>query len=53
MTELKVIVKRVRQEALDVRAFELLAADAKPLPAFTPGSHVLNASLHSIPPNHR
>jgi hypothetical protein len=40
MTELKVIVKQVRQEALDVRSFELVAADAKPLPAFTPGSHI-------------
>ena len=29
MTELKVIVKQVRQEALDVRSFELVAADAK------------------------
>jgi vanillate O-demethylase ferredoxin subunit len=40
MTELKVIVKQVRQEALDVRSFDLVAADAKPLPAFTPGSHI-------------
>lgn len=40
MTDLKLIVKQVRQEALDVRSFELVAADAKPLPTFTPGSHI-------------
>jgi vanillate O-demethylase ferredoxin subunit len=40
MTELKVIVKQVREEALDVRSFELVAADAKPLSAFAAGSHI-------------
>ena len=40
MGELTVRVERVRDEALDVRSFELVPTSAGPLPAFTAGSHV-------------
>src|SRR5712671_5580685 len=40
MAELRVKVKQVRDEALEVRSFELVHADGGALPAFTPGSHI-------------
>ena len=40
MGELSVRVQAVRDEALDVRSFALVAADARPLPAFAAGSHI-------------
>ena len=40
MGELSVRVLRIRDEAHDVRSFELEAADGGPLPAFSAGSHV-------------
>jgi vanillate monooxygenase ferredoxin subunit len=40
MSDLTVRVKRIRQEALDIKSFELEAADGRTLPAFTPGSHI-------------
>lgn len=40
MRELTVIVQAVRDEALDVRSFELMAEDGDSLPPFTPGSHI-------------
>lgn len=40
MAELRVKVKQVRDEALDVRSFELVRADGGALPAFAPGSHI-------------
>jgi vanillate O-demethylase ferredoxin subunit len=39
MAELTVTVKRVKQEALDIKSFELAGTGA-PLPPFTPGSHI-------------
>ncbi len=40
MTELRVRVQRIAEEARDVKSFELAAAGGGPLPAYTPGSHV-------------
>jgi vanillate monooxygenase ferredoxin subunit len=40
MSELTVKVVQVKQEALDVKSFALVSADARPLPSFTAGSHV-------------
>lgn len=40
MSEIAVVVRRVREEALEVRSFELAEADGAELPAFTPGSHI-------------
>jgi vanillate O-demethylase ferredoxin subunit len=40
MGKLSVRVVRIRDEAQDVRSFELAAADGGPLPAFAAGSHV-------------
>ncbi len=40
MSELTVKVVHVKQEALDVKSFALVSADARPLPSFTAGSHV-------------
>ena len=40
MAELRVKVRQVRDEALDVRSFELVHADGGALPAFAPGSHI-------------
>ena len=40
MGELSVRVEAVRDEALDVRSFALVPADARPLPAFSAGSHI-------------
>ena len=40
MGELSVRVQAVRDEALDVRSFVLVPADARPLPAFAAGSHI-------------
>ena len=40
MGELSVRVQAVRDEAQDVRSFTLVAADARPLPAFSAGSHI-------------
>jgi vanillate O-demethylase ferredoxin subunit len=37
---LRVIVARKSVEAQDVCAFELVAADGKPLPTFAPGAHI-------------
>lgn len=38
--DLTVNVRNVRQEALDVKSFELVSVDGKPLPSFSPGSHI-------------
>jgi len=38
--ELPVTVSAVRDEAVDVRSFELVAAGAEPLAPFQPGSHI-------------
>ncbi len=46
MGELTVTVTAVRDEAIDVRSFELVAADADRLPPFTPGSHI---DVHIVP----
>jgi len=40
MGKLTVTVRAVRDEALDVRSFELVAAEGGALPPFTPGSHI-------------
>jgi vanillate O-demethylase ferredoxin subunit len=40
MSELTVIVRTIRDEAIDVRSFELVGAEGRALPPFTPGSHV-------------
>ena len=40
MGELTVTVARVRDEAVDVRSFELRASDGAALPPYAPGSHV-------------
>jgi len=40
MGKLTVTVRAVRDEALDVRSFELVAAEGSALPPFTPGSHI-------------
>lgn len=40
MSELTVRVKRLKDEALDVRSFELIPTDGGTLPAFVPGSHI-------------
>lgn len=40
MADLRVRVKEVTQEALDVKSFALTSADGAPLPSFTAGSHV-------------
>ena len=40
MGELTVTVARVRDEAVDVRSFELRAGDGAALPPYAPGSHV-------------
>ncbi|MFO1310346.1 MAG: PDR/VanB family oxidoreductase [Burkholderiales bacterium] len=40
MGELTVRVARVHDEAIDVRSFELRAADGGSLPSYAPGSHV-------------
>jgi vanillate O-demethylase ferredoxin subunit len=40
MGELSVRVQAVRDEALSVRSFALVAADARPLPAYAAGSHI-------------
>jgi vanillate O-demethylase ferredoxin subunit len=40
MGKLTVTVRAVRDEAQDVRSFELVAADGGALPPFTPGSHI-------------
>lgn len=40
MTELQVRIERIVNEAIDIKLFHLVSADGKPLPAFTPGSHV-------------
>jgi vanillate O-demethylase ferredoxin subunit len=40
MGELTVRVAAIRDEALDVRSFALVPADARPLPAFSAGSHI-------------
>ena len=36
----RVRVAAIRTEALDIRSYDLVAADGRPLPAFTAGSHV-------------
>jgi vanillate O-demethylase ferredoxin subunit len=33
-------VKRIRREAAEILSFELVAADGRPLPRFSPGSHI-------------
>lgn len=40
MKELDVRVKRTKQEALDIKSFELVSADGSTLPPFTAGSHI-------------
>lgn len=40
MKELRVRVKRIKDEAAEIRSFELVRADGGILPAFTPGSHI-------------
>ena len=40
MSEVAVVVRRIRQEALDIKSFELTAAAGGALPAFSPGSHI-------------
>ena len=40
MTDLTVRVERIRQEALDIKSFELVRVDGGSLPGFAPGSHV-------------
>jgi vanillate O-demethylase ferredoxin subunit len=37
---LPVKIARIRDEAADIKSFELVSASGKPLPGFTPGSHV-------------
>lgn len=39
-TLLSVKVARVVDEAIDIKSFTLVSMDGRPLPAFTPGSHV-------------
>src|SRR5688572_21109438 len=38
--DLTVNVRNVRQEALDVKSFELVSVDGTRLPSFSPGSHI-------------
>jgi vanillate O-demethylase ferredoxin subunit len=38
--DLSVKVRNVRQEALEVKSFELVNVDGTPLPSFTAGSHI-------------
>lgn len=45
MAELSVVVQRVRQEALEIKSFELAGTEG-PLPSFTPGSHI---DVHPAP----
>jgi vanillate O-demethylase ferredoxin subunit len=40
MQQLAVKIKRIRDEAIDVKSFQLASADGAPLPAFTPGSRI-------------
>lgn len=40
MTTFPVRVKTIRQEAIDIKSFLLVSADATPLPPFTPGAHI-------------
>ena len=40
MSTLSVLVKRVRQEALDIKSFEFESISGGPLPPFSPGSHI-------------
>lgn len=40
MKELNVRVKRTKQEAVDIKSFELVSADGSTLPPFTAGSHI-------------
>lgn len=40
MKELAVTVKRIKDEAAEIRSFELVSADGGMLPPFTPGSHI-------------
>jgi vanillate O-demethylase ferredoxin subunit len=37
---IKVRVAKIREEAVDVKSFELVKANGKALPSFTPGSHI-------------
>ena len=37
---IKATVRSIRDEAIDIRSFELASATGEPLPPFTPGSHV-------------
>jgi vanillate O-demethylase ferredoxin subunit len=46
MRELTVTVRTVRDEALDVRSFDLVAAEGGVLPPFIPGSHI---DVHAAP----
>ncbi|MFC3108333.1 PDR/VanB family oxidoreductase [Undibacterium arcticum] len=40
MTTVSVRVKRISQEACDIKSFELVSTTGAPLPSFTPGSHI-------------
>jgi vanillate O-demethylase ferredoxin subunit len=37
---LAVRVRKISDEAIDIKSFELVSVDGKPLPAFIPGSHI-------------
>jgi ferredoxin-NADP reductase len=37
---LKVAVRAIREEAIDIKSFELVSADGKALPAFSAGAHI-------------
>ena len=39
-SKFEVRVQRIRDEAQDIRSFELAPVDATPLPSFVPGSHI-------------
>src|SRR4051812_20470330 len=40
MTTIPVRVKAIVEEAVDIKTYELVAADGSALPAFTPGAHI-------------
>jgi vanillate O-demethylase ferredoxin subunit len=40
MTTIPVRVKAIVEEAIDIKTYELVAADGSALPAFTPGAHI-------------
>lgn len=40
MADVEVRVERIREEALEIKSFELVSGDGAALPAITPGSHI-------------